>query len=71
MNIAEKLTLPKGREINTEAIQVLLNRLGITKTALFIRENLFQKEDYLKLKEDLFGEKTAAEIFDEIKKGNF
>jgi hypothetical protein len=41
------------------------------KTALFIRENLFQKEDYLKLKEDLFGEKTAAEIFDEIKKGNF
>jgi len=38
---------------------------------LFIRENLFQKEDYLKLKEDLFGEKTAAEIFDEIKKGNF
>ncbi len=71
MNIAEKLTLPKSHEISAEAIQILISRLGITKTAFFIREYLFQKEDYLKLREDLLGEKTAAEIFEEIKKGNF
>jgi hypothetical protein len=71
MNIAEKLTIPKSREIRAEAIQVLIDRLGITKAAFFIRENLSQKEDYLKIKEDLFGKKTAAEIFGEIKKVNF
>lgn len=71
MNRAEKLTIPKSSEISTEAIQMLISRLGITKAAFFIRENLFQKEDYLKLKEDLFEKKTAAEIFREIKKGNF
>ena len=71
MNIAEKLTVPKSREISTEAIQILIGRLGITKAAFFIRENLSQKEDYLKLKEDLFGKKTAAGIFEEIKKDNF
>jgi hypothetical protein len=71
MNIAKKLTIPKSREIRSQAIQILIDRLGITKTAFFIRENLSQKEDYLKIKEDLFGKKTATEIFVEIKKGNF
>mgnify|MGYP001600269441 CR=1 FL=1 len=71
MTIAEKLTIPKSQEIRAEAIQMLIDHLGITKSAFFIRENLSQKEDYLKIKEDLFGGKTAAEIFGEIKKGNF
>lgn len=38
MNIAEKLIIPKSREIRAEAIQMLINRLGITKAAFFIRE---------------------------------
>ncbi len=71
MNIAEKLTIPQSCEIRAEAIQKLIESLGITKAAFFIRENLSQKEDYLMIKEELFGEKTAAEIFGEIKKGNF
>jgi len=71
MNIAEKFTIPKSCEIRPEAIQMLIESLGITKAAFFIRENLSQKEDYLMIKEELFGEKTAAEIFSEIKKGNF
>ena len=71
MNISEKLTIPKSCEIRAEAIQMLIESLGITKAAFFIRENLSQKEDYLMIKEELFGEKTAAEIFVEIKKGNF
>lgn len=70
MNIAEKLTIPKSNEIRAQAIQILIDRLGISKAAFFIRENLSQKEDYLKIKEDLFGKKTATEIFGEIKKGN-
>ena len=71
MNIAGKFTIPKSCEIRPEAIQMLIESLGITKAAFFIRENLSQKEDYLMIKEDLFGEKMAAEIFGEIKKSNF
>ena len=71
MDITEQLTIPLGCEVRAEGIQMLMESLGITKAAFFIRENLSQKEDYLVIKERLFGEKTAAEAFDEIKKGGF
>ena len=45
----------------------MIEKLGITKTALFIKENLSQKEDYLELKDKLFGNLTSNEIFDKIK----
>jgi hypothetical protein len=35
--------------------------------AFFIRETRSQPEDYLIMKEQLFGEQTAAELFNEIK----
>lgn len=70
MEMSEKLTIPKSCEIRAEAIQLLVESLGITKAAFFIGENLSQKEDYLMIKEELFGDKTAAEIFGEVKKGN-
>lgn len=62
------LALPKGEEVRSEAIETIIERLGITKAAFFIRETMSQKIDYLKIKEDLFGEKTASELYGEIKK---
>jgi hypothetical protein len=40
--------------------------LGITKAAFFLRETMSQKTDYLEIKEKLFGEKTAAQLYSEI-----
>ncbi len=42
--------------------------MGITKTAIFIRENMAHSEDYLKIKGELFGKKTAHQVYEEIKK---
>jgi hypothetical protein len=42
--------------------------MGITKAAIFIRENMAQKMDYLKVKDELFAGKSAANLYEEIKK---
>jgi len=62
------LSVPKSDEIRSEAIETIIERLGITKAAFFIRETMSQKMDYLKLKEQLFGRKTSSELYSEIKK---
>ena len=68
MMITKALTIPKSEEVRSEAIATLIERLGITKAAFFIREAMSQKVDYLKIKEGLFGGKTASELYSEIKK---
>ena len=62
------LIIPKSDEIRSEAIETILERLGIAKAAFFIRETMSQKVDYLKLKDRLFAGKISSELYDEIKK---
>jgi hypothetical protein len=59
--------IPSGEEVRSEAIQMLIKKMGITKAAIFIRENMAQKMDYLKTKEELFAGKSAAKLYEEIK----
>ncbi len=68
MPTAKKLTVPSSEEVRSEAIQAIIKRLGITKAAVFIRENMSQKTDYLKTKSELFGKKSVAQLYEEIKK---
>ena len=68
MMAVKTLTVPKSEEVRSEAIETIIERLGITKAAFFIRETMSKKVDYLKVKEKLFGEKTASELYGEIKK---
>jgi len=68
MITAKKMIVPRTEDVKCEAIQILINNLGITKAAFFIKENLSQKTDYLAIKKQIFAEKTAAEIYQEIKK---
>jgi len=63
-----KLVVPRSEYVRYEAVQMLINGLGLTKTAFFIRENLSSQGDYLEMKEKLFGEKNAADIYNDIKK---
>ncbi len=68
MPTAKNLTVPSSEEVRSEAIQAIIKRLGITKAAVFIRENMSQKTDYLKTKSELFGKKSVAQLYEEIKK---
>jgi hypothetical protein len=68
MTKTKALTIPKSEDVRSEAIETIIERLGITKAAFFIRETMPQKVDYLKVKEKLFGTKTASELYGEIKK---
>ena len=62
------LSVPKSDEVRSEAIETIIERMGIAKAAFFVRETMSQKLDYLKLKEELFAGKTSSELYNEIKK---
>jgi hypothetical protein len=68
MLTANKLMIPSSEEVRIEAVQTLIKRMGTTKAAIFIRETMSQKTDYLKIKDELFAEKSAAQLYEEIKK---
>lgn len=68
MKNSEMNSLPVAQDLLSEAIQVLIEHLGITKTAFFIRQNLSSQTDYLLLKQELLGSKKAENIFGDIQK---
>lgn len=68
MQTAKKIIMPSSEEVRSEAVQTLIKRMGITKAAIFIRENMAQKTDYLKMKNELFGGKSTTQLYTEIKK---
>jgi hypothetical protein len=67
MQTAKNLIIPSSEEVRSEAIKTLIKKMGITKAAIFIRENMAQKMDYLKTKNELFAGKSAAKLYEEIK----
>ena len=68
MPTAKNLIVPSSEEVRSEAVQTLIKRMGITKSAIFIRENMSQRMDYLKAKDEIFAGKSAAQLYEEIKK---
>lgn len=61
------VTLPMGGQVKTEAVQTIIERMGITKAAIFLRETMSQPTDYLGLKDKLFANTSAADIYTAIK----
>lgn len=55
-------------EVRVEGIKAIIEQLGIAKAAFFLRENMSQNVDYLKIKDQMFVNKTAREIYAEIKR---
>ena len=62
-----KVTLPMGSQVKTEAVQTIIERMGITKAAVFLRETMSQPTDYCVLKDNLFAKTSAAKIYAAIK----
>jgi len=63
----KNVILPIGGQVKTEAVQTIIERMGITKAAIFLRENMSQQTDYLALKDSLFTKVSAAEVYASIK----
>lgn len=59
--------IPKCEDVKTEVIETIIKRLGITKAAFFLRETISQNVDYVKIKDELFKEKSASDLYKEIK----
>jgi len=68
MDTTKGLVIPNSALVRSEAIQTLVERLGIGKAAFFIRETMSQPLDYLEMKDQLFGAMTVTDICNEIKK---
>ena len=68
MPTAKNIIVPSSEEVRSEAVQTLIKRMGITKLAIFIRNNMSLRTDYLKTKDELFAGKSAAQLYEEIKK---
>ncbi|HAZ47963.1 MAG TPA: hypothetical protein DDW76_00195 [Cyanobacteria bacterium UBA11369] len=66
--MTNKLVVPKMSEVRVEGIKAIIEQLGIAKAAFLLRENMSQNVDYLEIKEQMFVNKTAREIYAEIKR---
>ena len=61
------VSLPMGEDVKTEAVQTIIDRMGITSAAIFLRQTMSQSTDYLALKDKLFVKASAADIYAAIK----
>lgn len=69
MKVQTDLTIPEIEEIRKEGVKALVERLGIAKAAFFLRETSSQPLNYLEIKDQLFGEMTATDIYVQTKGG--
>ena len=65
--VKNAIILPTGSQVKSEAVQTIIERMGITKAALFLRETMSQQTDYLELKDKLFTKTSAADVYAAIK----
>jgi len=63
-----QIKIPRNEEIKVEAINLMIEKMGIAKTASFIKEMFKQEDDYLKIKERIFNDKKVLEISNDILK---
>ena len=59
-------SLPQNSELQQEAIEILIQQMGIAKAAIFISDTFWQPTDYLEIKERLFEGETVASLYAKI-----
>lgn len=59
-------SLPNSTTIRQEAINILIDTLGIAKATIFLGEILWQPTDYLKIKQELFAKETVDSLYQNI-----
>ena len=56
------IRLPKQQDVLDEAVQMLWQNMPVSKVALVISMWFSEGSDYLKVRDDLFGEKTVVSL---------
>ncbi len=62
-----KIEVISEREVLQEGLQVLMTHLEPSKVVRFWAACKLGEGDYLKLKEQLFGEETVASLYEKVK----
>jgi hypothetical protein len=60
------VAIAKNITVRNEVLKMLVDKMGLSKTSIFIRENMSLDTDYLKLKDKLYSKKGVDEIYNEI-----
>ncbi len=63
----ENVILPEYKNIRAEIIQKLLEQIGIVKTSMLIKEELYNKTDYIAIKDEIFNNENIEELYMKIK----
>ena len=58
--------LPQNTEIKQEAIEILIQQMGIAKATIFFSEMLWKRTDYLEIKDRLFAGETVASLYEKV-----
>jgi hypothetical protein len=58
--------LPNQASLNHEAIQTLIEHMGIAKAVMFLSDRWWQPTDYLQTKEQIFGDETTESVYQKI-----
>ena len=68
MNSNYEVIIPKYEDVKTDIFKIIFQNYSLSDFAFFIREQMFQKTDYIELKEAIFQNMTIDNIVEEIKK---
>jgi hypothetical protein len=59
-------SLPRNTELHREAIEILNQRMGIAKAAIFMSDAFWKPTDYLEIKDKLFTDETVASLYEKV-----
>lgn len=60
------IKMPRGQEVIQEALEILEEHMEPSKVALLLSIMQTGKDDYLKIREQLFGGETVATLYEKI-----
>lgn len=58
--------IPQSQDVQREAIDILIERMGLTKAIIFLGEQFWQPNDYLKTKSQFVSDQTLDELYQDI-----
>jgi hypothetical protein len=58
--------LPRPADLHREAVEILIQQMGVTKAAIFLSDTFWQETDYLSLKDSLFADETVDSLYEKI-----
>lgn len=59
-------SLPRSRDLHQEALNILIENMGIAKAAIFVGDTFWQPVNYLKTKDQLFANETVESIYEKV-----